>query len=59
MSNVLILGASGGIARVATDLFLKETDARLTLYVRNARKLEGVDAARARVVEGDGWTRSR
>jgi uncharacterized protein YbjT (DUF2867 family) len=53
MTNVLILGASGGIARVATDLFLRETDAQLTLYVRNARKLKQVDAARARVVEGD------
>ena len=41
MTNVLILGASGGIARVATDLFLKETDARLTLYLRNARRLRG------------------
>jgi uncharacterized protein YbjT (DUF2867 family) len=53
MTNVLILGASGGIARVATALFLTETDARLTLYVRNARKLKHVDAERARVVEGD------
>ena len=53
MTKVLILGASGGIARVATDLFLNETDARLTLYLRNARKLRGIDAKRARVVEGD------
>ena len=53
MSNVLILGASGGIARVATELFLKETDAKLTLYVRNARKLKNVDPNRARGIEGD------
>ena len=39
MTNVLILGATGGIARVATELFLRETDARLTLYARGARRL--------------------
>jgi hypothetical protein len=33
MTNVLILVAHGQIARVATDLFLKQTDARLTLYL--------------------------
>jgi uncharacterized protein YbjT (DUF2867 family) len=53
MTNVLILGATGSVARVATDLFLEGTDARLTLYVRSARKLRNVDASRARVVEGD------
>jgi len=51
MTNILILGAHGQIARVATDLFLKRTDARLTLYLRKARrlKLHG-DADRLRVV---------
>jgi uncharacterized protein YbjT (DUF2867 family) len=53
MSKVLILGANGQVARYAIDLFLKETDARLTLYLRNARRLNDVDPARARVIEGD------
>lgn len=53
MRNVLILGASGGISRVATDMFLRETDARLTLYVRHPRRLGKVDANRARVIAGD------
>ena len=53
MTNVLILGASGSVARVAIDHFLRETDARLTLYLRDARKLKHVDTTRARVVEGD------
>ena len=53
MTNVLILGASGSVARVAIDRFLKESDARLTLYLRDARKLKHVDTTRARVVEGD------
>jgi uncharacterized protein YbjT (DUF2867 family) len=54
MPNILILGAYGQIARVATDLFLKQTEARLTLYLRNARrlKLSGY-ADRVRIVEGD------
>jgi saccharopine dehydrogenase-like NADP-dependent oxidoreductase len=39
MMNVLVLGANGQIARVATDLFLNKTDARLTLYLRNANAL--------------------
>ena len=54
MPNILILGAYGQIARVVTDLFLKQTDARLTLYLRNAKrlKLSGY-ADRVRVVEGD------
>lgn len=54
MTNILILGAHGQIARVATDMFLKRTDARLTLYLRDARRLkQSGDADRVRVVEGD------
>ena len=54
MTNILILGAHGQIARVATDLFLKRTDARLTLCLRNARRLKlSGHADRVREVEGD------
>lgn len=54
MTNVLILGAHGQIARVATDLFLSETDAKLTLYLRKARRLSGIERPdRMRVIEGD------
>jgi uncharacterized protein YbjT (DUF2867 family) len=53
MNNVLILGANGSVARYAIDLFLNETDVRLTLYLRNARRLKNVDSTRARVIEGD------
>ena len=54
MTNVLILGAHGQIARVATDLFLKETDAQLTLYLRNAKRLKNIGHEdRVHVVEGD------
>jgi len=54
MINVLILGAAGEIARVATRLFLEQTDIRLTLYLRKARRLKSADASdRIRVIEGD------
>jgi|SRR5208283_640029 len=54
MTKILILGAHGQIARVATRLLLERTDAELTLYLRKAKRhseLEGND--RVRVVEGD------
>lgn len=50
--NILILGAAGQIARVATQELLARTDANLTLYARNARRL-GAQTDRARIVEGD------
>lgn len=54
MTNILILGAHGQIARVATDLFLKHSDAQLTLYLRNARRLKlSGHADRVRIVDGD------
>lgn len=54
MTNVLILGAYGQIARVATRLFLERPDVRLTLYLRNARRLASLAGNdRVRVVEGD------
>jgi uncharacterized protein YbjT (DUF2867 family) len=54
VTNLLILGAHGQIARVATRLFLARSDVRLTLYLRNARRLSGLAGVdRVRVVEGD------
>lgn len=54
MTKVLILGAYGQIARVATDLFLAKSDAQLTLYLRNARRLSGIGHPElVRLVEGD------
>lgn len=54
MTNVLILGAHGQIARVATDLFLSDTDAELTLYLRDAKRLRALrDHDRVGLVEGD------
>jgi saccharopine dehydrogenase-like NADP-dependent oxidoreductase len=53
MLSVLILGANGSIAPVATDMFLHDTDAKLTLYLRNTRRLKRLDSGRVRVGEGD------
>jgi uncharacterized protein YbjT (DUF2867 family) len=54
LTNTLVLGANGQIARAATNLFLEVTDAKLTLYLRNARRLRlSGHADRLRVVEGD------
>jgi uncharacterized protein YbjT (DUF2867 family) len=52
--RVLVLGAHGQIARVATELFLKQTGASLTLYLRKAKRLSASGyGGRIRVVEGD------
>jgi uncharacterized protein YbjT (DUF2867 family) len=54
LTKVLILGAYGQIARVATRLFLRETGVQLTLYLRNSERLnQPKPADRVRVVEGD------
>ena len=54
MTKILILGANGQIARVATRLLLQKTDAQLTLYLRNAARLRpGEHKDHVRIVEGD------
>jgi uncharacterized protein YbjT (DUF2867 family) len=53
MVNVLILGANGQLARNSARFFLGRTAARLTLYLRRARRLENPDPTRVRIVEGD------
>jgi len=53
LTNVLILGANGQIARYAIDLFLNETDAQLTLYLRNSGRLKNYESERTRIVDGD------
>jgi uncharacterized protein YbjT (DUF2867 family) len=53
MKRILILGAAGSLARVATKQFLDTTDAQLTLYLRKAHRLSALESSRVRVVEGD------
>lgn len=54
MLKVLILGAYGQIAQVATRLFLERTDAQLTLYLRKAKRLKHLcHDDSVRIIEGD------
>ena len=41
--NVLILGANGQLARNTTRVFLRDTAAKLTLYLRRASRLNNPD----------------
>ncbi len=51
--NVLILGASGQIARWVVLALAGDSTTRQTLFLRNTRKLHGHVPGNARVVEGD------
>jgi uncharacterized protein YbjT (DUF2867 family) len=53
MTNVLILGANGQLARNTTKVLLGQTDAALTLYLRRAARLTNPDPTRVRIIEGD------
>ncbi|MCI1554302.1 MAG: NAD(P)H-binding protein [Levilactobacillus sp.] len=53
MMKILILGAHGQIAQLVRTRLLAETNATLTLYLRQATRLNAVDAQRETVVEGD------
>lgn len=53
MTNVLVLGANGKIAKLATAQLLAESDAHLTLFLRNAKRLASAASDRVKVVDGD------
>ena len=53
MTNVLILGANGQLARNTTKVLLGQTDAAPTLYLRRAARLTNPDPTRVRIIEGD------
>lgn len=53
MTNVLILGANGKIAKLAEKQLLAETSHHLTLFLRHADRLNITDPAREMVIEGD------
>ncbi|WP_334087600.1 SDR family oxidoreductase [Helicobacter typhlonius] len=51
--KVLIIGANGSVARVATTMFLQNTNVDLKLYLRNSKRLSHLKSARVEVVEGN------
>jgi uncharacterized protein YbjT (DUF2867 family) len=53
MKNVLIIGATGGIAQIVTDLLIKEGDIKLTLFVRNMNRLKIGHITYCKVIEGN------
>lgn len=53
MKNVIILGASGNIAKHVIDILVKKDDINLTLFLRNKSKLRNKDVSNCRIVEGD------
>lgn len=53
MAKVLILGAAGRIARLATDRFVEDGQDELTLYLRQADRVSSRTGDGARIVEGD------
>ena len=59
MTNVLVLGANGQLARNTMRVFLRDTDARLTLYLRRVSRLRNPDPERVAILEGDVLDRAR
>lgn len=53
MTNVLILGAAGSLARVSTRYMLDNNEARLTLYLRQSDRLINQEPSRVKIIEGD------
>ncbi|KRL94253.1 saccharopine dehydrogenase related protein [Levilactobacillus hammesii DSM 16381] len=53
MTNVLVLGANGKIAKLATAQLLENDQNQLTLFLRNAKRLADAASDRVKVVEGD------
>lgn len=53
MKNVIILGASGNIAKHIIDILIKKEDINLTLFLRSKNRLRNNDITKCRIVEGD------
>lgn len=53
MKNVIILGASGNIAKHVIDMLVKKEGIRLTLFLRNKNRLGNKDVSQCRVIEGN------
>lgn len=53
MTNILILGANGQLARNTTRFLLEKADVHLRLYLRRASRLQNPDPARVEIVDGD------
>ena len=52
MKNVIILGASGSLARYVFEKLNTESNIHLTLFLRDKRKLRNLDVSNCTVIEG-------
>ena len=53
MTNVLILGAGGQVARHVIDRLSQNNSIHLTLYLRNASRLQHLEGGQIELIEGD------
>ena len=53
MKNILMLGASGSLARQVIPTLLANPDHRLTLFVRNAQSVSQFAGERVAIITGD------
>ncbi len=53
MKNVIIIGASGNIAKLVTDILVQKNDINPTLFVRTKSRLTSKDISKCKVIEGD------
>lgn len=51
--RVLVIGANGSVAKVATQGFLAGTNVKLRLFLRNAARLKSLKSERVELFEGD------
>lgn len=52
MTNILIIGATGSIGQVTREYLLQNPDDQLTLMARHTSRLQPINPARERVIEG-------
>lgn len=53
MKNVILIGANGSTSREIIPRLLEQDDVKLTLFLRRASRMQGMQNDRVRVVDGD------
>lgn len=53
MKKVIIIGASGNIAKKVTEILVEKNDIKLTLFLRNKNRLKTATNSNCQIIEGD------
>jgi len=53
MKNVIVIGAGGSLAKYVINELKTKADVHLTLFLRNKRRLTGIDTNSLDIIEGD------